>query len=91
MVIIVDNGSYGTIRMHQERDYPERVSGTDLVNPILRRSPAHMAPGRSWWSAPRISPRRSTGLKAGYPAASLKTDVEQISNQTTDSTLRSRG
>jgi len=31
--IVVDNGSYGTIRMHQERDYPGRVSGSDLVNP----------------------------------------------------------
>ena len=31
--IVVDNASYGTIRMHQERDYPARVSGTDLTNP----------------------------------------------------------
>lgn len=31
--IVVDNGVYGTIRMHQERDYPARVSGTDLRNP----------------------------------------------------------
>ena len=31
--IIVNNGMYGTIRMHQERTYPTRVSGTDLVNP----------------------------------------------------------
>jgi acetolactate synthase-1/2/3 large subunit len=31
--IVVDNGSYGTIRMHQEREYPGRVSGTDLLNP----------------------------------------------------------
>jgi len=31
--IVVDNGSYGTIRMHQEREFPGRVSGTDLVNP----------------------------------------------------------
>jgi acetolactate synthase-1/2/3 large subunit len=31
--IVVDNGSYGTIRMHQEREYPGRVSGTDLFNP----------------------------------------------------------
>jgi len=30
---VVDNGSYGTIRMHQERDYPTRVSGTELTNP----------------------------------------------------------
>ena len=31
--IVVNNGMYGTIRMHQERSYPGRVSGTDLVNP----------------------------------------------------------
>ena len=33
IVLLFNNGSYGTIRMHQERDYPERVSGTTLVNP----------------------------------------------------------
>jgi acetolactate synthase-1/2/3 large subunit len=31
--IVVDNGTYGTIRMHQEREYPGRVSGSDLFNP----------------------------------------------------------
>jgi len=33
LVLVVNNGIYGTIRMHQERSYPGRVSGTDLVNP----------------------------------------------------------
>jgi acetolactate synthase-1/2/3 large subunit len=33
IVIVVDNGMYGTIRMHQEREYPHRVIGTDLKNP----------------------------------------------------------
>jgi acetolactate synthase-1/2/3 large subunit len=33
VVVVVDNGSYGTIRMHQERDFPARVSGTGLSNP----------------------------------------------------------
>ncbi|MEX0643878.1 MAG: thiamine pyrophosphate-binding protein [Parvularculaceae bacterium] len=33
IVLVADNGSYGTIRMHQERDYPGRISGTDLANP----------------------------------------------------------
>lgn len=32
-VIVSNNGTYGTIRMHQEREYPNRVSGTDLSNP----------------------------------------------------------
>lgn len=33
VIILLNNGSYGTIRMHQERDYPGRISGTTLVNP----------------------------------------------------------
>ena len=33
IVILVNNGMYGTIRMHQEKTYPGRVSGTDIVNP----------------------------------------------------------
>jgi acetolactate synthase I/II/III large subunit len=33
VVLVVNNGIYGTIRMHQERDYPGRVSATDLTNP----------------------------------------------------------
>jgi len=33
IVIVCNNGMYGTIRMHQERTYPGRVSGTDLANP----------------------------------------------------------
>ncbi len=33
IVLLVNNGIYGTIRMHQEREYPGRVSATDLTNP----------------------------------------------------------
>ncbi len=33
IVIVIDNGSYGTIRMHQERTYPGRVASTELANP----------------------------------------------------------
>ncbi len=33
LVIVIDNSSYGTIRMHQERSHPGRVAWTDLVNP----------------------------------------------------------
>lgn len=44
--IVVDNGTYGTIRMHQERDYPGRVSGSDLFNPDF------VALGRAYgWAA----------------------------------------
>jgi acetolactate synthase I/II/III large subunit len=33
VILVVNNGMYGTIRMHQQRDYPHHVSGTELVNP----------------------------------------------------------
>ena len=33
IILVVNNCMYGTIRMHQERNYPGRVYGTDLVNP----------------------------------------------------------
>jgi acetolactate synthase-1/2/3 large subunit len=35
--IVFNNGMYGTIRMHQEREYPSRVLGTSLVNPDFAR------------------------------------------------------
>ncbi len=33
IILILNNGIYGTIRAHQEREFPTRVSGTDMVNP----------------------------------------------------------
>jgi len=33
VVLVIDNGMYGTIRMHQERHYPKRVAGTSISNP----------------------------------------------------------
>ena len=45
VIILVNNGMYGTIRMHQERRYPGRISGTNLVNPdfceLVRAFGAH--------------------------------------------------
>jgi len=32
-IVVVNNGRYGTIRTHQEREFPSRVSGTDIMNP----------------------------------------------------------
>ncbi|MCC5858857.1 MAG: thiamine pyrophosphate-binding protein [Ectothiorhodospiraceae bacterium] len=37
IILLVNNGSYGTIRMHQEREYPGRVSATELHNPHFAR------------------------------------------------------
>ena len=45
--LVVDNGTYGTIRMHQEREYPGRVSGSDLFNPDF----AAMARSFGWRAA----------------------------------------
>ena len=33
VVLVINNGMFGTIRMHQEREYPGRVSGTTMTNP----------------------------------------------------------
>jgi acetolactate synthase I/II/III large subunit len=33
IIVLLNNGMYGTIRMHQEREYPQRVAGTALANP----------------------------------------------------------
>ena len=33
ITLVINNSMYGTIRMHQEREYPGRVSATDLTNP----------------------------------------------------------
>jgi len=37
IILILNNGIYGTIRAHQERTYPERISGTSLANPVFVR------------------------------------------------------
>jgi acetolactate synthase-1/2/3 large subunit len=47
LVIVIDNSSYGTIRMHQEREFPGRVSATDLANPDF----AALARAYGGWAA----------------------------------------
>jgi acetolactate synthase-1/2/3 large subunit len=92
LVIVVDNSSYGTIRMHQEREYPERLSATDLKNPdfaaLARAYGAHAATvERTEDFAPALDEALSrTGLRLLH----LKTDVEVITNQTTISVLREK-
>jgi acetolactate synthase-1/2/3 large subunit len=90
LVILVDNASYGTIRMHQEREYPKRVSATDLKSPDFAR----LAEAYGGWAetvektadfAPALA--RAVERK-GIRLLHLKTDVEQISNQTTIGEIR---
>ena len=60
--LVVDNGTYGTIRMHQEREYPGRVSGSDLFNPDF----AALARAFGW----RAATVHSTGdFEAAFAAA----------------------
>jgi acetolactate synthase-1/2/3 large subunit len=92
LVMLVDNGSYGTIRMHQERDYPKRVSGTALDNPDF----AALARAFGGWAATierteEFAPALDEALtRKGIRLIHCKTDVEQITNATTISKLRER-
>jgi acetolactate synthase I/II/III large subunit len=91
LVIVVDNGSYGTIRMHQEREYPKRVSATDAQEPGFRGAgPGLWRLGRHGREDGRFRGPRSTRQfkKKGIRLIHCKTDVEQISNSTTISRIR---
>lgn len=71
IVILVDNGGYGTIRMHQERTYPGRVSGTRLANPDF----ALLAEAYGAWSH-RIEQTADFG--AALDRALLRTGVRLL-------------
>ncbi len=92
LVVVVDNSAYGTIRMHQEREYPARVSGTNLANPDF----AALARAYGAWSATVERTEDFAGALAeaqrqkGVRLLHLKTDVEQITPATTISALRAR-
>jgi acetolactate synthase I/II/III large subunit len=90
VVIVVDNGMYGTIRMHQERAFPGRVSGTDLVNPdfaaYARAFGAHAEAVERTEDFPAALDR---ALDAGRPAlVALTVDPEAITPRATISQLR---
>ncbi len=80
LVIVVDNANYGTIRMHQEREYPGRVSGTGLVNPDF----AALARAYGGWAATveataQFAPALDEALnQKGIRLLHLKTDIEQL-------------
>jgi acetolactate synthase-1/2/3 large subunit len=92
VVIVVDNGSYGTIRMHQERDYPERISGTALSNPdFAALARAYGGSAVSVEKTADFAPALDEALqRTGIRLLHCKTDVEQITNATTISKLREK-
>ena len=69
LVVVVDNGTYGTIRMHQEREYPGRVSGSDLFNPdFARLAEAFGFVAFKADSTEQVGPALDAAIAAGRPA-----------------------
>ena len=80
IVIVIDNGGFGTIRMHQERDHPGRVSGTGLTNPDFAALGA--AYGAEAWTVERtdeFGPALDRALAhRGLSLLHLKIDMNQL-------------
>ena len=81
IVIIFDNSGYGTIRMHQEREYPGRISATGLSNPDF----ALMAQSFGGWAATVRDTRgfdaalREAMDRKGIRLLHCHTEMEQLS------------
>jgi acetolactate synthase-1/2/3 large subunit len=92
LVILVDNGAYGTIRMHQEREYPARVSATQLANPdFVKLAEAYGGWGERVDATGDFAPALARSLeRGGIRLLHCITDVEVISNQTTIEAIRAR-
>jgi acetolactate synthase I/II/III large subunit len=90
VVLVVNNGMYGTIRMHQELNYPGRVIGTDLVNPdFAAYARAFGAHGETVTETAQFAEALERALAAGRPALlELQIDPEAINPRTTLSKLR---
>jgi acetolactate synthase-1/2/3 large subunit len=88
--VVVNNGSYGTIRMHQERHYPGRVSGTDLVNPdFVALAKAYGAHGELVEKTADFAPAFERAAKAGKPALiEIRLSAEVITPRQTLSQIR---
>jgi acetolactate synthase-1/2/3 large subunit len=94
LVLLFNNRMYGTIRMHQERRYPGRVSGTDLTNPdFAALARAYGAFGgrveRTADFMPVFEEARRHAEQQRRPAViELMADPEQITTRTTIAALR---
>jgi acetolactate synthase-1/2/3 large subunit len=90
LCVVVDNGSYGTIRMHQERQYPGRVSGSDLYNPDF----AALARAYGWHaelvtSTADFEPALMRAVAAGLPTLlHLKLDTDVSTSRSTLAAIR---
>ena len=87
---VVNNGMYGTIRMHQERDYPARVSGTQLLNPdFAALARAYGMHGETVATTADFAPALTRCLKHDGPTLmELRIDPEAITTGTTLKKIR---
>jgi acetolactate synthase-1/2/3 large subunit len=87
---VINNGMYGTIRMHQEREYPGRVSGTALTNPdFAALARAYGLYGETCEHTAQFAPAFERARKSGRAALiELRLDPEAISTRTTLSRIR---
>ena len=90
IVLVVNNGMYGTIRMHQEREYPGRVSGTELSNPdFAAYARAFGGHGETVERTADFAPAFQRAMASGKPAVlELRIDPEAITPSATLSGLR---
>ena len=88
--IVVNNNMYGTIRMHQEREFPGHVYGTDLTNPdFAAYARAFGAHGELVESTEQFAPAFERALNAGKPALiEIRIDPEAITPNTTLRAIR---
>lgn len=91
-VFVIDNGTYGTIRMHQEREYPGRVFGTDLKNPdFAAYARAFGADGFTIASDKDAVPAIEAAFASKKAAViHVKLDTEAITPTTTIAALRAK-
>ena len=90
VVLIIDNGMFGTIRMHQERTYPARPSATALQNPdFAAYAQAFGGHGERVETTEQFAPALERALASGKPAIlHCLIDPETISPSTTLQKLR---
>ena len=88
--IVVNNGMYGTIRMHQEREHPGRVSGTDLKNPdFAALARAYGLHGETVEKTADFEPAFERAWKAKTASViEVRVDPEAITTRTTLSAIR---
>ena len=93
IVLVVDNGMYGTIRMHQEREYPGRVSGTALRNPDFAAfARAYGGHGETVERTEEFAPAFQRAKASGLPAIlHIKLDPEALTPGRTLSEIRASG